>query len=364
MSSLILIRFPETRSLDLEFQIRCTSIFEQNLQNLIVMDFIDLVNDRTMAYVSNYISKCRESRMTVVGTDVEVTFIKSFTSKHVGKVRDSYICEDCIIIITTDRQSAFDRQLASIPFKGQVLNLTAQWWFNQTIDIVPNHVIACPHPNVTIAKKCRVFPVEFVVRGYITGTTSTSMWTNYAKGIRNYCGHVLPEDLKKNQKLSSNLLTPTTKDDNHDELISAEEIVSSGRMSFEDWMQCETYALELFSFGQIKALESGLILVDTKYEFGKDSEGNITLIDEIHTPDSSRYWIAKSYSERMAEGKVCLNSMFYYLFSMMLCQEPDNIDKEFLRRWFVDHCDPYKDDILPEAPAELVDELSRRCARK
>lgn len=184
--------------------------------------------------------------------------------------------------------------------------MTSNWWFDLTKDLIPNHIIASPHPNITICKKCSVFPVEFVVRGYITGTTSTSMWTNYAKGVRNYCGHILPDNLKKNQKLDQILLTPTTKDDTHDELISAEEIVQSGRMTQADWDVCSNYALKLFEFSQKVALERGLLLVDTKYEFGRDCEtGEILLIDEIQTPDSSRYWIAHSYQERMDSNLVC-----------------------------------------------------------
>lgn len=263
--------------------------------------------------------------------------------KRTGKVRDSYELPDQLILITTDRQSAFDRVLAAIPFKGQVLNLTSAWWFEQTRSIVPNHVMAIPDPNVTVAKKCKVFPVEFVVRGYITGSTSTSLWTVYKKGFREYCGNTLPEGLVKNQKLESNLLTPTTKDAQHDRPVSPEEIVSSGLMSAENWELCSQAALKLFAFGQEKARENGLILVDTKYEMGVDEEGTITLVDELHTPDSSRYWLADSYEDRFRQGL-----------------EPENIDKEFLRLWFREHCDPYRDATLPEAPEALVVELSQR----
>jgi len=194
-----------------------------------------------------------------------------------------------------------------------------------------------------LAKKCDVFQIEFVVRGYITGSTSTSLWTVYNNGDRIYCGNDLPEGLLKNQKLDANMLTPTTKEEHHDRPISPDEIVSEGWMTQVDWDYCSQKALELFAFGQKKAAENGMILVDTKYEMGRDSDGEIMLIDEIHTPDSSRYWIAKTYDERMAAG-----------------QEPQNIDKEFLRLWFVDNCDPYNDEILPEAPKELVTELSSR----
>ena len=264
-------------------------------------------------------------------------------TKRAGKVRDQYELDEQIVLITTDRQSAFDRVLASIPFKGQVLNLTSAWWFEQTKDIIPNQIISVPDPNVTLAKKCKVFPIEFVVRGYITGSTSTSLWTVYNKGDREYCGNTLPEGLVKNQKLDQNMLTPTTKEEHHDRPISPSEIVSEGWMSQEDWDYCSQKALELFTFGQKRAAENGMILVDTKYEMGRDASGQIMLIDEIHTPDSSRYWIAKSYEQRFSSG-----------------EEPQNIDKEFLRLWFIDNCDPYNDEILPHAPEELVAELSSR----
>ena len=264
-------------------------------------------------------------------------------SKRTGKVRDQYELDNKIVLITTDRQSAFDRVLASIPFKGQVLNLTSAWWFDQTKDIIPNHVIKIPDPNVTIVKKCEVFPIEFVVRGYITGSTSTSLWTVYNNGDREYCGNTLQEGLVKNQKLDTNMLTPTTKEEHHDRPISPDEIISEEWMTQKDWDYCSQMALELFAFGQVKSRQNGMILVDTKYEMGRDKNGIIRLIDEIHTPDSSRYWVANTYEERMSAG-----------------QEPQNIDKEFLRLWFVDNCDPYNDKILPDAPEELVAELSSR----
>ena len=188
-----------------------------------------------------------------------------------------------------------------------------------------------------------MFPIEFVVRGFITGSTSTSLWTVYNNGDREYCGNKLPEGLKKNEKLESNMLTPTTKEEHHDRPISPEEIVSENWMTKEDWDYCSQKALDLFEFGQKKAQENGMILVDTKYEMGRDENGKILLIDEIHTPDSSRYWITDTYEERMSSG-----------------QEPQNIDKEFLRLWFVDNCDPYNDKELPPAPDDLVIELSSR----
>ncbi len=263
--------------------------------------------------------------------------------KHQGKVRDNYDLGDKLILITTDRQSAFDRVLTCVPYKGQVLNLVSAWWFEKTEHIISNHVIAIPDPNVTMAKKCEVFPIEFVVRGYITGTTSTSIWTQYKNGVRNYCGNLLAEGLQKNQRLAKPLLTPTTKDKQHDRPISPTEIIAEGLMTEADWEQASNAAMRLYQYGVEVAEKHGLILVDTKYEFGKDIDGNIILIDEIHTPDSSRYWLSASYEQRYANQ-----------------QEPENIDKEFLRLWFVDHCDPYHDQVLPEAPAELIVTLASR----
>ncbi len=263
--------------------------------------------------------------------------------KYTGKVRDRYDLGDKLALISTDRQSAFDRVLAAIPFKGQVLNTTSAWWFEQTKHIVPNHVLSIPDPNVTLAKKCEVFPIEFVVRGYITGSTSTALWTVYESGRRHYCGNDLPEGLVKNQKLAFDMLTPTTKEVEHDRPIGPAEIVSEKWMSADDWEACSHIAQELFAFGQAKVAEHGLILVDTKYEMGRDADGRICLVDEIHTPDSSRYWIADSYHDRMKKG-----------------EEPENVDKEFLRLWFKNNCDPYEDEVLPPAPDDLVIELSRR----
>lgn len=240
-------------------------------------------------------------------------------------------------------QSAFDRHLALVPFKGQVLNQTSAWWMGCTQDIVPNALVATPHPYVSIMEDCDPLPVEVVVRGYITGTTDTSLWTQYEKGVRNYCGNPLPEGLQKNDKLERSLITPTTKAADHDEPISPEGIIERGLVSEGHWAEVSRAALELFAFGQREAAKRGLLLVDTKYEFGLDAEGSVKLIDEVHTPDSSRYWLADSLEERRAAGL-----------------EPENVDKEFLRLWFADHCDPYGDEVLPDAPEELVEELSRR----
>lgn len=263
--------------------------------------------------------------------------------KYPGKVRDVYIAEDKIFLIATDRQSAFDRILARIPFKGQVLTQTSAFWFEKTKDIIQNHIIDVPDPNVVVCKKLNVFPVEVVVRNYITGVTSTAAWTAYEKGERNFCGNILPEGLKKNQKFDKPIITPTTKSEEHDEKISGEEIVKRNLMTKQEWDFVTDKALKLFQRGTEIAAKNRLILVDTKYEFGYDKEGNIYLIDEIHTPDSSRFWLKDTYEERFAKG-----------------EEPENIDKEFLRLWFKKHCDPYKDKVLPEAPEELVIELSKK----
>mmetsp|Transcript_26380 Transcript_26380/g.66300 ORF Transcript_26380/g.66300 Transcript_26380/m.66300 type:complete len:376 (+) Transcript_26380:598-1725(+) len=259
-----------------------------------------------------------------------------------GKVRDVYDSGDFIISLTSDRQSAFDRMLCAVPFKGQVLNQTSVWWFENTRHIIPNAFVASPHPYVTVMKKAQVFQVEFVMRGYLTGSTETSIQTQYFNGVRNYCGNPLPEGLQKSQKLPENLLTPTTKGV-RDIPIDLRGIVDEGLMCKADLEYCAKAAKELFAFGQQEAAKRGLILVDTKYEFGKLSDGTIVLIDEIHTPDSSRFWVGSTYEERFNAG-----------------QSPESIDKEFLRLWFRDHCDPYKDEVLPEAPVELVSELSRR----
>jgi phosphoribosylaminoimidazole-succinocarboxamide synthase len=265
-------------------------------------------------------------------------------AKYPGKVRDTYeVGDGRLLLLTTDRQSGFDRLLGAIPFKGQVLNRTSLYWFEQTRGIIGNHVLSSPHANALIARKCTVLPIEFVVRGYMTGSTDTAIWTQYQKGVRNYCGHALPEGMKKNEPLPKNIVTPTTKEKTHDRPITADEIVAEGWMTQHQWDFCSAKTLELFAFGQNLAAQRGLILVDTKYEFGVTSEGEILLIDEIHTPDSSRYWLADSYAERLAAG-----------------QEPNMIDKEFFRLWFRDRCDPYADAELPVPPPELIAELAAR----
>lgn len=274
---------------------------------------------------------------------IKETNFQGIGERKVGKVRDIYISPDKIILVSTDRHSSFDRIIAHIPFKGEVLNQISAFWFDQTKDIIQNHVVSVPDSNVLIAKKCTVIPIECIVRGYITGSTNTSLWTIYKSGQRDFGNFVLPEGMTKNQKLDEPVFTPTTKSDEHDRPITPAEIVSEGILTKEMTDELERVAKAVFKRGQEIALSKGLILVDTKYEFGLDENGKLTLIDEVHTPDSSRYWKADTYQARLDQGL-----------------EPEYFDKEFLRLWFKDNCDPYNDAVLPEAPADLVAELSRR----
>lgn len=268
--------------------------------------------------------------------------IPKFGKKYSGKVRDFYIIEDKRIIITTDRLSAFDRVLGYFPFKGQTLNQLSQFWFNKTADIVQNHMISVPDPNVMIVKNCQVIPIEMVVRGYITGVTNTSIWGSYQKGERIIYGIKFPEDLKKNQKLPGPVITPTTKaEQGHDERLTEEEILKKKIVSPVIWQQMKKIALELFERGTKICAKAGIILVDTKYEFGL-CEGKLMLIDEIHTPDSSRYWKKDSYQKRFSKGL-----------------EPENFDKEFLRIWYAQR--GYKGDGKPpKMPAEFMAKVSKR----
>lgn len=274
---------------------------------------------------------------------LESTHFTHMGVRKMGKVRDIYTQEHRVVLVSTDRHSSFDRIIAHIPHKGQVLNQISAFWFENTKDIVQNHLIAVPDPNVVVVKRCIPLPVEVVMRGYITGVTDTSLWTQYEKGQRDFGNFTLPEGMLKNQKLQQAVLTPTTKSDEHDRAITPQEIIESGLVEEKLWEEVAAKAAALFARGQEIAECSGLILVDTKYEFGIDENGVLTLIDEIHTPDSSRYWQKNSYDQRMQAGK-----------------DPEFFDKEFLRIWFKEHCDPYADAMLPPAPPEMVTELSRR----
>jgi len=264
--------------------------------------------------------------------------------KYEGKVRDNYILDGKRIIIVTDRISAFDRVLCTIPFKGQVLNQTSAFWFNKTKNIIKNHAIEVPDPNVMVVKECKTLPVEMVVRGYITGVTKTSAWYNYEKGIRNFCGNILPEGLNKDQKLETPIITPTTKAEHgaHDESISGEEIVKRGLVDKRIYKQMEKASLKLFNFGTKFVAKNNLILVDTKYEFGLDEDGNLTLIDEIHTPDSSRFWIRDTYEELFSKGK-----------------EPQKLDKEYVRQFLAEK-GFIGDSEIPEIPDKVKVEAAKR----
>ncbi|PKP09319.1 MAG: phosphoribosylaminoimidazolesuccinocarboxamide synthase [Bacteroidetes bacterium HGW-Bacteroidetes-4] len=264
-------------------------------------------------------------------------------SVYKGKVRDVYnINNEYLVMVVSDRISAFDVVLPKgIPYKGQVLNQIAAKFLDATADIVPNWKIATPDPNVTIGHWCETFPVEMIVRGYLTG----SSWRLYKEGGREICGVKLPEGLKEHQAFPEPLLTPTTKAEQgaHDENISRDEIISQGLVSKEDYEQLEQISLALFKRGSEMASEKGLILVDTKYEFGK-KDGKIYLIDEIHTPDSSRYFYADGYEERFAKGK-----------------NQKQLSKEFVREWLMQHnFQGRAGDVLPEMSEAFVHEVSER----
>lgn len=268
--------------------------------------------------------------------------IPSLGKKIQGKVRDIYITNKRRIFITTDRQSAFDKIVGHIPFKGQVLTSLSAFWFDKTKDIVTNHLISVPDPNVLLVRECKLIPIEMVIRGYITGVTDTSIWGSYEKGERLIYGIKFPEGLKKNQKLQRPVITPTTKADFglHDERLTEIEILKKKVVSPSLWKQMKKVTLALFERGQKICDKAGIILVDTKYEFGLDEKGKLILIDEIHTPDSSRYWVKKTYKERFKKGL-----------------EPESFDKEELRIWFRNH--GYKGEgELPKMPPEFIAKMS------
>jgi phosphoribosylaminoimidazole-succinocarboxamide synthase len=279
----------------------------------------------------------QESRLHVPGAAV-----------YEGKVRDNYSLDGRRIIVVTDRISAFDVVLGTIPFKGQVLNQMAAYWFEETRQLAPNHVLSVPDPNVMVAVACEPLPVEFVMRSYLTGVTSTSVWTHYQKGVRSFCGHALPDGLRKNQPLPRPILTPSTKAEKggHDVSLSRAELLASGVIDAATFDEAAAMAERLFAFGQKRAAERGLILVDTKYEFGRQIEGpgdgRILVIDEIHTADSSRYWYADDYDARMSRG-----------------EEPRSLDKEYVRRWYA--AQGYTGD---GAPPPLADDVRVEAAKR
>lgn len=277
--------------------------------------------------------------LTLIPDALNTADIDGLGDKISGKVRDIYTLPGKRVLIATDRVSAFDRILGLIPYRGQVLNQLSLWWFEQTADLVKNHVIASPDPNVTIGREAEALPVEVVVRGYITGVTGTSMWTMYEKGERTPYGIALPEGLRKNDALPEPVITPTTKaaDGGHDERLTRDEIIEREIVSPALWEQIEDVAIAIFKRGQEIANQAGLILVDTKYEFGV-IDGKLTLIDEIHTPDSSRYWTKDSYES---------------------ADEPEHFDKEYLRLWFAAR--GYRGEgEPPKMPPEFIAQVAGR----
>jgi phosphoribosylaminoimidazole-succinocarboxamide synthase len=273
------------------------------------------------------------------------TQLVGFGERIEGKVRDSYrLAPGRRALVVSDRVSAFDVVLGTIPFKGQVLNQLAAFWFEQTRVAAPNHLLAVPDPCVSLVRECRVLPVEFVFRGYLTGVSKTSIWTAYERGERLYCGHRLPEGLRKHERLAAPLLTPTTKAERgaHDELASREQLIRDGLISEELYDRAAALGAQLFAAGTAWAASRGLILVDTKYEMGLSPEGELLVVDEVHTPDSSRYWYAHSYERALSEGI-----------------DPQALDKEYVRRWLVEQ--GYRGEGVPPAlPDDVRCEAARR----
>ena len=260
-----------------------------------------------------------------------------------GKVRDIYDEGDKLLIISSNRLSAFDRPICEVPCKGIVLNQLAAWWFNATQSIIQNHVITLPAPNAMLVKKCRVLPIEVVVRGYITGTTNTSLWTLYQQGEREIFGNILPEGLQKNQKLPRPILTPTSKSAEHDKPLNHKDLKEIPDLTPKLWAKIEATALALFQFATDYLAQKKLLLADTKYEFGLDAHNQLCLIDEIHTPDSSRYWDISEWQQALLENR-----------------DPPSYDKEIIRLWYRAHCDPYQIKELPPTPLELIQQVSTR----
>ncbi|MCX7288546.1 MAG: phosphoribosylaminoimidazolesuccinocarboxamide synthase [Rhodobacterales bacterium] len=270
--------------------------------------------------------------------------IAELPNPYFGKVRDCYDLNDGTrLLVSSDRISAFDQILAVVPWKGQVLTQLARYWFDHTADIAPNHVLGYPDANTVHCKHVTILPVEIVVRGYLAGSTSTSILTRYKTGARDMYGHHLPDGLRDNEALPQAIITPTSKafDGGHDEPLTADEIVDTGLLTKAQWDEVCHKALMLFARGQEMAAARGLILVDTKYEFGPDAHGNILLADEIHTPDSSRYWIAAGYENALKTGT-----------------RPPSFDKDVIRSWVVARCDPYKDSI-PDIPLDMIEKTAQ-----
>lgn len=285
----------------------------------------------------------QKSITKAISSPLKKVDIKSLGKKHQGKVRDSYVLKNKRIIISTDRVSAFDRVLGTFPYRGAVLTGLSKFWFEKTKDIIQNHLLDIPHPNVMVVKNCKLIPIEMVVRGYITGVTDTSIWGSYERGERVIYGIKFPNGLKKNQKLPSPVITPTTKaESGHDERLTEKEILKKRIVSPKIWKQMKKAALEVFERGSKICERAGIILVDTKYEFGLDEKEKLILIDEVHTPDSSRYWVKNTYKAKLKRGL-----------------DPESYDKELMRKWFKKQ--GYKGDgKIPKMPSEFLIKLSKR----
>ena len=302
-------------------------------KRLTLEDLIDLIRETTMTTMD-------EARLAASAHQVlQGAIDPRLPGLYRGKVRDNYDLPDGRrVLVTSDRLSAFERVLCCNPFKGQVLNGVARWAFEQTADLCPNHVLDFPDPIIVVGRRLDILPVEIVVRGYLAGATSTSILTLYRAGHRRMYGQQLPDGLSPNQALETPIITPTSiaADGAHDEPLTEDDILARGLLSSAQWRHVSKVSLALFARGQALAAERGLILADTKYEFGVDAEGALRLADEIHTPDSSRYWRADTYPQRLAAG-----------------ERPDSFDKDVIRAWVAARCDPYKDDV-PEIPPELI----------
>ncbi len=279
-----------------------------------------------------------------LGKTLETTDFPALGAKYAGKVRDCYSKDNRRVIVVTDRISAFDVVLGTIPFKGQVLNQIAAYWFEVSKHLASNHVLEVPDPTVTVATECQIIPVEFVMRAYITGVTTTSIWYHYSRGVRRYCGHDLPDGMRKNQKLDRPILTPSTKaaKGGHDESVSREQVLASGVMTPAEFDRVAEMCARVFAFGQSLAAQRGLILVDTNYELGRRRDGSLCFVDEIHTPDSSRYWYADDYQARFDRG-----------------EEPRGLDKEYVR-----HALAAAGYLGEGPPPKLSDEIRCEAARR
>jgi phosphoribosylaminoimidazole-succinocarboxamide synthase len=278
------------------------------------------------------------------GRTLERTDLTGLGRREEGKVRDSYVAGKRRYLVVTDRVSCFDRVVGTLPAKGQVLNQVAAFWFEHTRGIARNHLLEVPDPVVSLVRECRPLPVEFVVRAHLTGSTSTSIWTTYQRGERVYCGHRLPDGLRKHEALPEPLLTPTTKAPHgeHDELVSRAELLARGTLSEALFDEAARVAAALFAEGRRWAATRGLVLADTKYELGLDDDDRLVVIDEIHTPDSSRYWYRESFERALSRGA-----------------DPEALDKEYVRRWLGER--GYRGEgAPPELPLDVRCEAARR----